>query len=283
MEGSRTPREEQVGLVTDLATQLSDLAARLAVKAGKLVHDGRRSGITSSSTKSSATDVVTEFDRASERMIVEGLRAERPDDALVGEEGTDSAGASGVRWLIDPIDGTTNFLYDLPGYAVSIAAQDGDGPLVGTVYVPSSGELFTAIRGRGAMLDGVPIRCGSTATLDQALVATGFSYLVDRRRDQGQRFARLIAQIRDIRRFGAASTDLCYVAAGRLDVYFEQWLGPWDWAAGELIAREAGCRTGRFDGGPLDRTEVLAANPVLFAQMVELLAVTEPGHNPGIM
>ena len=283
MEGSRTPREEQVGIVTELATQLGELAARLAVAAGRLVFEGRKNGITSSSTKSSDTDVVTEFDRASERMIVEGLRAERPNDALVGEEGTDSAGASGVRWLIDPIDGTTNFLYDLPGYAVSIAALDHDGPLVGAVYVPSSGELFTASRGRGALLDGVPIHCGTTATIEQALVATGFSYLVDRRRDQGQRFAQLIPKIRDIRRFGAASTDLCYVAAGRLDVYFEQWLGPWDWAAGELIAREAGCRTGRFDGGSLDRTEVLAANPALFEQMVELLAVTEPGHNPGIM
>jgi myo-inositol-1(or 4)-monophosphatase len=269
--------------VTDLADRLGDLASRLAVAAGDLVLEGRKKGITSSSTKSSDTDVVTEFDRASERMIVAGLRAERPDDALVGEEGTDSQGASGVRWLIDPIDGTTNFLYDLPGYAVSIAALAEDGPLAGAVYVPSTRELFTAIAGKGALLNGVPIHCSTTATLEHALVATGFSYLVERRRDQGRRFAQLIPKIRDIRRFGAASTDLCHVAAGRLDVYYEQWLGPWDWAAGELIAREAGCRTGRFDGGPLDRSEVLAANPALFDQMVELLEVTEPDHNPGIM
>ncbi len=269
--------------MTDLAADLGELASRLAVAAGKLVFEGRKHGITSSSTKSSPTDIVTEFDRASERMIVDGLRAERPDDALVGEEGTDSAGVSGVRWLIDPIEGTTNFLYDLPGYAVSIAALDDDGPLVGSVYVPSSTELFTAIRGRGALLDGKPIHCGTNTQLEHALVATGFSYLVERRREQGRRFAELIPKVRDIRRFGAASTDLCHVAAGRLDAYYEQGLGPWDWAAGELIAREAGCRTGRFDGGPLDRSEVLAANPALFQQMVELLAVTEPGHNPGIM
>jgi myo-inositol-1(or 4)-monophosphatase len=269
--------------VTDLAEDLRDLAVRLAIAAGDFVCEGRKHGVKSMSSKSSDTDVVTEFDRASERMIVEGLSAERPDDALVGEEGTDAAGASGVRWLIDPIDGTTNFLYDLPGYAVSIAALVDEGPLAGAVYVPSTGELFTAIAGRGALLNGVPIRCGTTTDLEHALVATGFSYIVDRRHDQGQRFARLISKIRDIRRFGAASTDLCYLAAGRLDVYYEKWLGPWDWAAGELIAREAGCRTGRFDGGPLGHDEVLAANPVLFDQMVELLAVTESGHNPGIM
>lgn len=277
--------------MSDLPVELGDLAARLAVAAGKLVLEGRRSGVTSTSTKSSATDVVTEFDRASERLIVTGLQAERPDDAVVGEEGTDSTGASGVRWLIDPIDGTTNFLYDLPGYAVSIAALVDDTPTAAAVYVPASGELFTAISGRGAFLNGAPIHCSTTASLDQALVATGFSYLVERRRAQGERFARMIPKIRDIRRFGAASADLCNLAAGRVDAYFEQWLAPWDWAAGELIAREAGCRVGRFDGSPLGHgsqrpevgSELIAANPVLFDQMVDLLAGTEPGQNPGIM
>jgi myo-inositol-1(or 4)-monophosphatase len=269
--------------VIELSRQLRDLAARLAVEAGELVLEGRKGGVRSASTKSSDTDVVTEFDRASELLIVSGLASERPDDAVVGEEGTNAAGASGVRWLIDPIDGTTNFLYDLPGYAVSIAALVDDRPVAGAVFVPGSGELFTAIAGHGALLNGTPIHCSTTPTLDRALVATGFSYLVDRRRDQGERFARLIPEIRDIRRFGAASTDLCYVAAGRLDAYYEKWLGPWDWAAGELIAREAGCRTGRFDGGPLGHDEVLVANPALFDKMIQLLEDTEPGRNPGIM
>ena len=269
--------------MTELAQQLCDLAARLAMSAGELVFEGRKNGLTSISTKSSDTDIVTEFDRASEHLIVDGLRAERPDDAVIGEEGTDAAGASGIRWLIDPIDGTTNFQYDLPGYAVSIAALSGDRPVAGAVYIPSSRELFTATAGGGALLNGSPIRCGTTAMLQHALVATGFSYQVERRRDQAQRIAEVIPQIRDIRRFGAAASDLCYVAAGRLDVFYERWLGPWDWAAGELIAREAGCRTGRFDGGPIDHSGVLVANSVLFDQMVELLAVTEPGRNPGIM
>jgi myo-inositol-1(or 4)-monophosphatase len=277
--------------VTDLQQQLCDVAARLAVKAGDHVLSGRLNGVTSASTKSSDTDVVTEFDRAAERLIVDGLFAARPDDAVVGEEGTDAVGASGVRWLIDPIDGTTNFLYDLPGWAVSIAALVDDQTLAGAVYVPGAGELFTAVAGRGAFLNGAPIRCSATSSLKQALVATGFSYLVDRRHGQGRRFAEIIPRIRDVRRFGAASTDLCNLAAGRLDAYYEQWLNPWDWAAGELIAREAGCLTGRFDGSPIDRDRnaptddsgLLATNPALFDDMIELLAGTEPGRNPGIM
>jgi myo-inositol-1(or 4)-monophosphatase len=269
--------------VTELAEELCGLASRLAIAAGELVFEGRKNGLTSISTKSSDTDVVTEFDRASERLIVEGLRAERPDDAVVGEEGTDDLGESGVRWLIDPIDGTTNFQYDLPGYAVSIAALDGDRQLAGAVYIPGSRELFTATAGGGANLNGSPIHCGTLTSLQHALVATGFSYQVERRREQARRIAEVIPRIRDIRRFGAAAPDLCYLAAGRLDAYYEQWLGPWDWAAGDLIAREAGCRTGRFDGGPIDSSGVLAANPALFDQMVDLLKVTEPGHNPGIM
>lgn len=270
-------------MTDNLAQGLCDLAARLAVEAGRLVLEGRKHGLTSISTKSTDTDVVTEFDRASEKLIVAGLRAERPDDAVFGEEGTDDAGVSGIRWLIDPIDGTTNFQYDLPGYAVSIAALSEDRPLAGAVYVPSTDELFTATADGGALLNGSPIQCGTLESLQHALVATGFSYQIERRRDQALRIAQVIPRIRDIRRFGAASTDLCYLAAGRLDVYYEKFLGPWDWAAGELIAREAGCRTGRFDGGPIDSDEVLAANPAMFDQMVELLTVTEPGRNPGIM
>ncbi|HEY5424078.1 MAG TPA: inositol monophosphatase family protein [Ilumatobacteraceae bacterium] len=262
---------------------LCGLAARLAVAAGDLVHEGRKHGLTSVSTKSTDTDIVTEFDRASERLIVDGLRAERPNDALVGEEGTDAVGVSGIRWLIDPIDGTTNFQYDLPGYAVSIAALVDERPLAGAVYIPSSKELFTAVADGGARLNGTPIHCSTLTSVQHALVATGFSYHVEQRRRQAARIAALIPRVRDIRRFGAAAPDLCYVAAGRFDVYFEEWLGPWDWAAGELIAREAGCRTGRFDGGPVASEQVLATSPALFEQMIELLADTEPGTDPGIM
>jgi fructose-1,6-bisphosphatase/inositol monophosphatase family enzyme len=273
--------------VTNLAAGLRALAERLAREAGQMVRAGRVAGITGTATKSSRTDMVTEFDRAAEALIVDGLRRARPDDAIVGEEGTDAAGTSGIRWLIDPIDGTTNFLYGLPGFAVSVAALDDDGALAGAVYVPVTDEMFSAAVGAGATLGGQAIRCGTTTDLADALVATGFSYLPERRRTQAARLGSLLPSVRDIRRLGAASVDLCYVAAGRFDAYFEQWLGPWDIAAGELIAREAGCRSGAFDGGPAGPSELLVAAPQLFDQMVGLLRTTGPHDEatpaPGIM
>ncbi len=241
-----------------------------------MVCDGRAAaGIATADTKSSSTDVVTEFDRASEALIVAGIRAARPGDGIVGEEGTATVGTSGIHWLIDPIDGTTNFLYGLPGYAVSIAVRasvdDPADTLVGVVYVPTTGELFTATSGGGAFLNGEPIRCSATIDLSLALVGTGFSYQPERRSRQARRVATMIPHVRDIRRFGAAAPDLCYVAAGRLDVYFEEFLGPWDLAAGELIAREAGCRTGAIDGGPARPSSVLVANPALFDPARQLI------------
>lgn len=260
-----------VALADALVTSLRELAERIAREAGDMVAAGRRSGLDAVTTKSSTTDVVTEFDRASERLIVERISEQRPDDAIIGEEGADTEGASGVSWLVDPIDGTTNFLYALPGYGVSIAAADGDGTLAGAVYVPATGELFSAGRGQGATLNGDRIGCSTTTDLAQSLVATGFSYQPARRQAQAERVARFIAQVRDIRRFGAASVDLCNAGAGRVDAYFEEHLGPWDLAAGELIAREAGCRTGDFSGAAARPGEVLVANPALFDQLAALI------------
>lgn len=254
-----------------LVAQLRVLAADLARRAGQLISEGRRGGAGLADTKSSSTDMVTEYDRASERLIVGVLREVRPDDAIVGEEGTADAGVSGVRWLIDPIDGTTNFFYGLPGYAVSIAACDDDGPFAGAVYVPATDELFTAARGRGSTLNGSPIHCSTNDDLTTALLATGFSYHADRRRQHMRRLQHIIGEIRDIRRFGAAAPDLCYVAAGRVDAYFEEHLGPWDLAAGELIAREAGCMLGDLHGGPVRPAQVLAANPNLFEPLRTLI------------
>lgn len=256
-----------------LGEALLTIATRLAVQAGRMVRDGRAAqGIAVHDTKSSNTDVVTEFDRASEALIVGGIRAARPHDAIIGEEGTSSSGTSGVSWLIDPIDGTTNFLYGLPGYAVSIGAKASTGDEVGAVYVPATDELFAAVKGQGATLNGRRIHCGSTADLGVALVATGFSYLPARRAAQARRAAALLPQVRDIRRFGAAAVDLCYVAAGRLDAYYEEHLGPWDLAAGEIIAREAGCISGSLDGGPVRPSSVLVANPALFPLIQAMIA-----------
>ena len=256
---------------TSLHQQLRALACELACNAGALVFEGRRLGLDSVDTKSTPTDMVTEFDKAAEAMIVAGLRATRPDDAIVGEEGTSIAGTSGISWLIDPIDGTTNFYYALPGYAVSIAAADPDGAVVGAVYVPATNELFSAARGLGATLNDQSIGCSRTDALSHALVATGFSYQPAIRRQQIARLQHMIGEVRDIRRLGAASVDLCYAAAGRVDAYFEENLGPWDFAAGELIAREAGCLSGDFSGGPVRTAQVLVANPKLFEPLRALI------------
>lgn len=259
--------------------ELLQIARSLAVEAGDLVATGRASGSITSESKSTVTDMVTEYDRAAEALIVGRLRTLRPTDGIIGEEGTDTEGSSGIRWLVDPIDGTTNYLYDLPGYAVSIAAADEQGAVVGAVYIPALRELYSAQRGGGAMLNDMPITCSALSDPTTALVATGFSYHPERRAAQARRVSRMIHAVRDIRRMGAASVDLCFVAAGRLDAYFEEGLGPWDLAAGELIAREAGCRTGDFNGGPARPGEVLAANPALFGAMLGLIRAASAAPN----
>lgn len=247
------------------------LAEGVAREAGELIHHGRARGITDVETKTSGTDMVTEFDRASEALIVGALRRERPGDAIVGEEGTEDAGTSGITWFVDPIDGTTNFLYGLPGYAVSVAAADASGPVAAAVAVPTFGETFTAARGRGSWCNGVPLRCSPQTELGEALVATGFSYRADRRQRQGRVIEGILGRVRDIRRFGAASVDLCFVGAGRVDAYFEADLSPWDSAAGLLVASEAGARLADLAGGPVRLDAVLAAAPGVFDQLQRLL------------
>jgi myo-inositol-1(or 4)-monophosphatase len=254
-----------------LEIELLEIACQLARQAGALVLDGRRQGLVSADTKSTSTDLVTEYDKASERLIVGELSRLRPHDGIIGEEGSSITGNSGVNWLIDPIDGTTNYFYGLTGYAVSIAAASSEGALAGAVYIPVTGELFSAAKGHGATLNGEPLHCSSTTDLAHALVGTGFSYQPAKRVRHAQRIVEMIGEIRDIRRFGAAAPDLCYVAAGRLDAYFEEGLGPWDLAAGELIAREAGCLSGDLAGDRVRPEQVLVANPHLFEPLRELI------------
>jgi myo-inositol-1(or 4)-monophosphatase len=187
----------------------------------------------------------------------------------VGEEGTHEAGGSGISWLVDPIDGTTNFLYGLPGYAVSVAAADRTGPLVGVVHVPSFAETYTAVRGGGARCNGRPIRCRPATELATALLATGFGYDRVRRSRQGAVLQHVLARVRDIRRFGSAANDLCMVACGRVDAYYEEGLQRWDLAAGELVAREAGAVTSGVEGGA---TTLIAAPPGIYEALHRLLA-----------
>ncbi|MGH9212677.1 MAG: inositol monophosphatase family protein [Acidimicrobiales bacterium] len=253
------------------ASELLDLATKVAERAVELLLDGARRQRTSVATKSTATDMVTEMDRASERLIVTELLGARPDDGILAEEGSARPGSSGVRWVIDPLDGTTNYLYGHPGWAVSIAAElvGSDGAagssdvLAGVVVDAVHGEVFTASQGAGARRNGEPIRCSDETELAHALVATGFGYRSRRRAAQAELLATLLAEIRDIRRMGAASVDLCSVACGRVDAYYEAGLSWWDWAAGMLIAREAGATVGPIGDAPSDPItgSVLAAAP----------------------
>jgi len=258
----------------DTPTDLVNLAARLAREAGDMVANGRRTGDLGVRTKSTATDMVTRWDSASESLIVDALRAARPRDGIVGEEGARVDGTSGIDWYVDPIDGTTNFLYGLGGYAVSIAAADSTGPVAGAVFVPASRELFTAARGRGAFLGSTPITCSTSTTLDTALVATGFSYDSDHRRVQGSRVGAMLPHVRDIRRLGAAAIDLCHVACGRVDAYFEEHLQAWDLAAGLLIATEAGARASDFAGGAVKPSETVVCAPGIHTALLEHLQRT---------
>lgn len=251
---------------------LMNVAAATARRAGDTVVIGRRSGDNHARSKSSPTDMVTVWDARSEEQIVTELTERRPHDGIIAEEGSTRTSSSGISWLVDPIDGTTNFMYGLAGFAVSIAAVDPDGrSLAGAVYLPMTRELFVAARGHGAWLAGRRLRCSATADLSQALIGTGFAYDAELRRRQGSRLGSLLGAVRDIRRVGAAAPDLCYVADGRLDAYFEENLQPWDVAAGRLVAEEAGALVTAFDGQPADPSQLLAATPGVHSPLVELL------------
>ncbi len=253
---------------------LRTLAERVARRAGALLLDGAGRVRAEVSTKSTGTDMVTEMDRASEALITDGLLGARPHDGILGEEGVDIAGTSGVRWVVDPLDGTTNYLYGFPGFNVSIAAEVDGQAAVGVVYDVVRDELFSAARGTGATRDGQPIRPSGATELWHALLGTGFAYDPDRRRRQAQVLVDVLPQVRDVRRQGAAALDLCSVACGRLDAYYERGLAPWDLAAGGLIATEAGAVVTDLDGAAPVAGSVVAATPGIAAALLDLLATT---------
>lgn len=254
--------------------ELRTLAERVAREAGALLLDGLGRTRVEVSTKTTGTDMVTEMDRASEALITGGLLGPRPDDGILGEEGAHRTGTSGVRWVVDPLDGTTNYLYGFPGFNVSIAAEVDGQAAVGVVFDVVRHELFSAVRGRGATRDGEPIHPSGAANLAHALVGTGFSYEPERRRLQAQVLVDVLPRVRDIRRQGAAAVDLCSVACGRLDGYYERGLAPWDLAAGGLIASEAGAVVTDFGGQPPILGAVVAAAPGIAGALRDLLART---------
>ncbi|HEY3734905.1 MAG TPA: inositol monophosphatase family protein [Streptosporangiaceae bacterium] len=266
--------------------QLLALAEAAATEAAGMLAARRaegRPGVVA--TKSSPTDVVTEADRTAEAMIINRITAERPGDAFLGEEGGSRAGgragAARVRWIVDPLDGTVNYLYGLPDFAVSIAAEVGGQIVAGVVHLPERGEVFTAVAGHGAWLragrrQAGPLRCNQGVPLARALVATGFGYAAGRRQIQGEVAGALLPLVRDIRRGGSAAVDLCSVAAGRVDAYYERGVNYWDIAAGGLIAREAGARMGGLSGRPAGPELTIAAGPGLFGELHDQLERLRP-------
>lgn len=220
---------------------LVDIAVTVAKEAAALVQRARHDAVAAQvDTKSTETDVVTQADLASEQLVRDRLAVLRPGEPVIGEEEGGSAAVEGLTWVVDPIDGTVNYLYGYPHYAVSLAAQFDGVSVAGAVVEPVSGRVWTAARGHGSFLDGTRLSVSSATRLDLSLVGYGFAYRADRRRRQAETWAALSTRVRDIRRAGAASLDLCAVAAGWLDAYAEHALGRWDWAAGALVASEAG-------------------------------------------
>ena len=259
-----------------LPSALASLAADIAHSVGARILELREQGVSLAGTKSSRTDIVTAADTEAERLVVDALIKARPDDAILGEEGASRPGSTGITWVIDPIDGTVNYLYNIPAYAVSIAATvpdetafaDGRRAIAGAVYAPRTNELFVAHEGGGATRNGERISVSHEDDLATSLIATGFGYSEERRREQAEVVARLIPQVRDIRRIGSCAYDLCLLASGRLDGYYERGIQPWDYAAAALIATEAGATiVGRDASTPPGEPLFVAANPTLTPQL----------------
>ena len=251
------------------------VALRIAQEAGTLLAQGH-SHVSVAATKSSPTDIVTAMDRASEELIVKRLGELRPGDGLLAEEGSIRPSSTGIEWVVDPLDGTVNYLYGVPFWSVSIAAQAVDGPpdeaLIGVVHAPVLGLTWTGVRGQGSSRDGVALAGSKATALDKTLVATGFGYASERRARQAKVLTRVLPRVRDIRRLGSAAVDMCLTAEGIVDAYFEQGLKPWDRMAGSLIAREAGLTVAGLDGAPPGESLTIAAPPVLFGPLSALLA-----------
>ncbi|WP_394554339.1 inositol monophosphatase family protein [Agromyces sp. MMS24-JH15] len=269
--------EHEASVVHPSPAELLEIARSIAAEAAAFAAEARRHGVSVAATKSTPTDIVTAVDRDTEALIRRRILEARPDDGILGEEDATRIGTTGLDWVVDPIDGTVNFLYGIPMWSISIAVVSGSTDpatwtaLAGVVANPTTGEVYAASLGGGATRDGEPIRANEDVPADRALVATGFSYSAERRREQGRVAAELLPQIRDLRRLGSAALDLCAVADGRLDAFYERGLNPWDQAAGGLVAREAGAVVGGLGGAPATGEMVLAAGPGLFDELAAML------------
>lgn len=253
------------------ATDLLALAEEISAKATTIVAKYAAERTYVIETKSTPTDLVTEADRETEALIVRSILAARPDDGLLGEEGANRESTSGIRWVIDPIDGTTNFVYGVPAYSVSIGIERDGQMIAGVVSDVALKQVYTAALGGGAFLDGTPIHVSNREDLATSLMGIGFAYDPHRRDVQAKFYDRVMTYIRDVRRMGSAALDLCRVASGQLDGYFEFQLNPWDIAAGGIIVREAGGITRGFHGYTFEEGYVLATPPALSEPMLAVL------------
>lgn len=275
------PTSDQIG-------QLRDIAESVAREVGALVAQMRREDVEVAHTKSTQTDVVTRADLAAEQRVETLLKEHRPHDGILGEEGARSVSKTGITWVVDPIDGTVNYLYGRPEYAVSVAAVFGDPedvatwqPLAGCVYAPALRTCYRAGMGLGAQRDGMDLELSSNTTLDQALVGTGFSYDADTRMEQGKQVAGLIGKVRDIRRAGAGALDVCDVAGGRLDAHLEAGLNPWDVAAAVLVSTEAGAAVRITRPDHRGRRHTLVTAPHLITPLIDAFGpISDPWEQP---
>ncbi len=263
--------------------ELLELARSVAAEAGRLLAT-RADEARVVDVKSSPTDVVTQLDRASEELIRKRILARRPGDSILGEEGGEIGGGAPVRWIVDPLDGTVNYLYGLPDWAVSVAAEVDGTVVAGAVCAPRRNAMYWAAAEAGAFFgsgefgdgSGKPLACTSGVPLDRALVATGFGYEEGRRRVQGQVLSAVLPLVRDVRRNGSCAIDLCMLAAGNVDAYYERGVEQWDFAAGSLIAREAGAEVTGLHGRPAGSSMILGAGPGLITDLHDLLANLDP-------
>lgn len=274
-------------MTRDNLAALGAYSVHLAAGAADLVRRADRRSVDEGAdfldvdSKSTSTDLVTAVDRASEEWLVTQILADRPGDAVLGEEGGGHEGTTGVRWVLDPIDGTVNFVLGLPCYAVSVAAEVEGRFVAGAVCNPVTGELFRATLGGGAWLGSRRLNGPRQVTLNRAVVGTGFGYDRERRRKEATVVAALLPLVGDVRRIGSAALDLCAVACGRLDAYYEAELNPWDYAAGALIATEAGCAVSGLRGATPSGRMVAVAGPDLAAEFFEMLERLDADRTAG--
>jgi myo-inositol-1(or 4)-monophosphatase len=256
--------------------RLAAIAIDAAERAGELLLERFRGPASGIATKSTLTDLVSDADRDSERFLIELISLARPDDGFVGEEGASRESTSGLRWIIDPLDGTVNYLYGIPVWSVSVAVEDSAGTVMGVVRDPNQRETFRAVRGEGAFLNDEPIHVNDETDMTKALIGTGFAYDSAIRDEQAALVRRLLPVVRDIRRLGSAALDLCALACGRIDGFYEAQMWPWDRAAGELIVGEAGGVVSDLPPPTGDGVGVIAANPVLHDELRNLI-LASPG------